>query len=288
MRVVYGSVGSVQQDVLSVFEYGAFGGRKCSLDTSRNGSCQIHPSFGYTGQYQDQESGLVYLRARYYHPQSQQFISRDPLEASTGQPYVYAYGNPVNVVDPTGLEGWGNTQIPPGVGGIFELLGRAGASMNAAGWEGSQFGGVLQLASGHIGPERQLTSGIPWEGKGWDPVVGNGKVYSVAYETRLSSSDYPKVSEAKHFQIANRNLLRAMDADPQFAKGMDTLIPGLRRFLAGPKGGIPRRSPPGWTWHHAAEPGLLQLVPYVQHKPGSILQRILHPGGKGGYYIWGK
>ena len=45
-----------------------------------------------------------YLRARYYDPSTGQFVSRDPLVAKTRQPYAYAGDNPLNAVDPTGLD----------------------------------------------------------------------------------------------------------------------------------------------------------------------------------------
>jgi RHS repeat-associated protein len=61
----------------------------------------------YDGQYQDNESGLYYLRARYYNPATGQFTTRDPLEASTGQPYEYANDNPLSYADPPGLFGCG-------------------------------------------------------------------------------------------------------------------------------------------------------------------------------------
>jgi len=56
----------------------------------------------YDGQYHD-PTGLYYLRARYYDPQTGQFLTRDPLEAITGQPYGYAGNDPLNSADPTGL-----------------------------------------------------------------------------------------------------------------------------------------------------------------------------------------
>ena len=59
--------------------------------------------FLYTGQYTDNESGLQYLRARYYDPTTGQLTSRDPLEAVTRQPYTYAADNPLNGSDPSGL-----------------------------------------------------------------------------------------------------------------------------------------------------------------------------------------
>jgi RHS repeat-associated protein len=37
----------------------------------------------YAGQYTDTETGLQYLRARYYDPSTGTFLTRDPLEAQT-------------------------------------------------------------------------------------------------------------------------------------------------------------------------------------------------------------
>ena len=50
----------------------------------------------------------------------------------------------------------------------------------------------------------------------------------------------------------------------------------------------PRTPPPGWTWHHEVEPGVLRLVPREQHTPGSAFWDLLHQGGRGGYSIWGQ
>ncbi len=60
----------------------------------------------YTGQYTD-PTGLIYLRARYYDPATAQFLTRDPIEALTQQPYQYAHGDPLDETDPSGLGcGW--------------------------------------------------------------------------------------------------------------------------------------------------------------------------------------
>jgi RHS repeat-associated protein len=58
---------------------------------------------GFAGEYKDRDSGLIYLRARHYHPQTAQFLTRDPLATLSGQPYLYAGGNPINSIDPLGL-----------------------------------------------------------------------------------------------------------------------------------------------------------------------------------------
>jgi RHS repeat-associated protein len=55
------------------------------------------------GEYTDAETGFTYLRARYYDPATGQFISRDPIEALTHEPYGYVGGNPLNATDPLGL-----------------------------------------------------------------------------------------------------------------------------------------------------------------------------------------
>jgi len=57
---------------------------------------------GYDSQYRSEDTGLVYLRARAYDPATAQFISVDPKAMETGESYVYASDNPVNLGDPSG------------------------------------------------------------------------------------------------------------------------------------------------------------------------------------------
>lgn len=59
----------------------------------------------FAGGYQDPETGLYYLRARYYDPRTGQFLSRDPIAPLTQSAYGYVGGNPLNLIDPTGLCG---------------------------------------------------------------------------------------------------------------------------------------------------------------------------------------
>jgi len=74
--------------------YTAYGTRTTTGTTS---------AFGYAGQYTDTESGLQWLRARYYDPTTGQFLTVDPLTAATGARYAYAGGNPITGSDPSGL-----------------------------------------------------------------------------------------------------------------------------------------------------------------------------------------
>jgi RHS repeat-associated protein len=60
---------------------------------------------GYAGQYTAGQSGVQYLRARFYDPATAQFLTRDPIENITRLPYGYTKGNPAGRIDPSGLCG---------------------------------------------------------------------------------------------------------------------------------------------------------------------------------------
>ncbi|MBC8252848.1 MAG: choice-of-anchor D domain-containing protein, partial [Ardenticatenia bacterium] len=65
-------------------------------------------AFLYNGEQYDPETGLIFLRNRYYDPKIGRFITRDPSlgamrDPQTKNPYPYASNNPVNFVDPLGL-----------------------------------------------------------------------------------------------------------------------------------------------------------------------------------------
>ena len=55
--------------------------------------------FGYCGEYYDSESGNVYLRNRYYSPDTGRFISEDPVQDGLNW-YAYCAGDPVNLYTP--------------------------------------------------------------------------------------------------------------------------------------------------------------------------------------------
>jgi RHS repeat-associated protein len=66
--------------------------------------------FGYTGERWDSEAALLYLRARYYDPYLNRFISPDTIIPDFENPqslnrYSYVVNNPVRFVDPSGHQG---------------------------------------------------------------------------------------------------------------------------------------------------------------------------------------
>lgn len=59
--------------------------------------------YRYTGR-EDDGMGLMYYRARYYHPRFGRFVSEDPIGLAGGyNVYAYVGGSPTNGTDPTGL-----------------------------------------------------------------------------------------------------------------------------------------------------------------------------------------
>jgi RHS repeat-associated protein len=107
--------------------------------TSKTGA--VKNPFGFAGEYTDAESGMLYLRARYYDPASAQFISRDPLVRVTREPYSYASNTPLNLTDPSGTCPWCVTAgIGAAVGGVMGGLGAAA--------QGGDLGDIMRGAAG--------------------------------------------------------------------------------------------------------------------------------------------
>ena len=66
--------------------------------TASQGS--IAQPFGYTGEQRDAESGLVYLRARFYEPGTGRLTARDlvrgsKIDPSTMNGYAYSVNRPL-------------------------------------------------------------------------------------------------------------------------------------------------------------------------------------------------
>jgi len=87
-------------DAVAAQSYDAFGRELAGFGTAAG-------PYGYNGEQTDDETGLQYLRARYYAPglgrfMSSDAIARSPHGAAITHPYLYAGNNPVNVTDPSG------------------------------------------------------------------------------------------------------------------------------------------------------------------------------------------
>jgi len=87
-------------ETTATFTYTAYGAPEGSTGT-------LKTPIGYAGQYTESDSGLQYLRTRYYDPATGQFLTADPAYRVSRSQYGYSSENPVTMLDPTGLQSVG-------------------------------------------------------------------------------------------------------------------------------------------------------------------------------------
>jgi RHS repeat-associated protein len=97
------------------------------ITTSSTGTATTH--LQYNGQYLDSESGLIYLRARYYDTSTALFLSVDAAVNATHAAFAYAMNDPLGMFDPLGLWSWGDTWAVVGIVGLVV----AGIALTATG-----------------------------------------------------------------------------------------------------------------------------------------------------------
>ena len=88
------SVTDAQGNLLQGYDYDAFGNEKGTAQTISN-------PFRYCGEYYDGETGLIYLRNRYYAPESGRFTQEDPVRDGLNW-FIYCNNNPIMNVDVNG------------------------------------------------------------------------------------------------------------------------------------------------------------------------------------------
>jgi RHS repeat-associated protein len=81
----------------AAYTYTPYGALEAS--TSPNGATT---PLRYDAQYTSTDTGLIYLRARWYDPNTTQFLTVDPVLEITGEPYAYVGDDPESRADPTG------------------------------------------------------------------------------------------------------------------------------------------------------------------------------------------
>jgi len=143
----------------------------------------------YTAREND-ATGLLYYRARYYDPQLKRFISEDPIGVMGGiNVYAYVMGNPLILVDPDGLRtiirgggnprtaggqgGWNSGQYYPSIGPSTRQITRSDGSLPSGPPSMSQNAGYRDLfrdMGNFPNPAKQLPQGA-WPGVNfpWDP-----------------------------------------------------------------------------------------------------------------------
>jgi RHS repeat-associated protein len=139
-RAVTNSSGTV----VATYSYDPYGNVAGSTGSVAN-------PFQFAGQYKDAESGLLYLRARFYEPATGVFISRDPIESITHQPYSYANNNPFTYSDPSGLLFGIDNLIGAAIGAVGGGLGSAASQLITTGGINWAKVGIAAAAGGAAG-----------------------------------------------------------------------------------------------------------------------------------------
>lgn len=132
------------------YAYDAFGNRTIQIEGSGN-------PYTYDGEYTDGETGLIFLRARYYDPAIGRFLSNDIRMGSQGDPqslnpFVFVRNNPINFVDPLGLDGWERGFGIITIGRILDWFG----DYYRLNWFGETISGGRYIQQGQIGPNYVL------------------------------------------------------------------------------------------------------------------------------------
>ena len=113
-----------------------------------------HKFVGSLGHTTEDNTGLIYMRARYYDPAIGRFISEDPGRNGVNW-YAYCTNNPVNLVDPDGRAPIDDFQTALLGVGCFSTLAIAGALVTYYGYRtGSAglmvIGTVAVLVGGYL------------------------------------------------------------------------------------------------------------------------------------------
>jgi RHS repeat-associated protein len=88
------------QSVVNSYEYDAFGKVTSEVEKIAN-------DYQFHGEVQEEETELLFLRARYMDPEQGRFLSRDPIDGDLKNPftfnkYVWVINDPINRTDPSG------------------------------------------------------------------------------------------------------------------------------------------------------------------------------------------
>ncbi|MDQ4682039.1 RHS repeat-associated core domain-containing protein, partial [Stenotrophomonas maltophilia group sp. RNC7] len=119
-------------DIENQYDYDIFGNPILTVEAYSN-------AIRYAGEFYDEETGLYYLRARYYNPYIGRFISEDSYWGEDTNPlslnlYVYCYNDPIKFVDPTGH--WGilssiTKAVTSAVTSVIKSIGSSGSSSSS-------------------------------------------------------------------------------------------------------------------------------------------------------------
>jgi RHS repeat-associated core domain len=128
-------------DVITYEEYFPYGGT--SFIAGRNKRDIDLKAYRYSGKERDDVTGLYYFGFRYYAHWLGGWINPDPIGPEDSENlYLYVHNNPVNVVDPNGLQSTDHHEL------IRQVFARV--NLSATGHESNEYGGITEFFSGSV------------------------------------------------------------------------------------------------------------------------------------------
>ncbi|MGE6577831.1 RHS repeat domain-containing protein [Paenibacillus xylanexedens] len=166
----------------------------------------------YAGEYWDEETGLQYLRSRWYDPNLGRFINEDTYEGYKAEPnslnlYTYVENNPLIYTDPSGEAKRGEKNALEGLGsGSGSPSGSAGMGRSSGGGFGGGGGGVRGGSSGSKPKPSTPSNGQSSQ--------GTGKINNV-YDSIKKAPKYPEgfkgvQNGTKKVNVNNKDVLEKL------------------------------------------------------------------------------
>ena len=161
------------QNIVARYEYDGFGRL-----IGKWGSMADLNRYRFSSKEYVSQAGLYYFGNRFYEPNSQRWLNRDPIQEAGGLNLYQAVGNnPVNWIDPYGLDYhyYGNpSQFPPGMVPLiygdtaFEQTSAAINNFGRSLWNGvAALGNLFHWGVGQLGGSDQdadallMAAGLP-------------------------------------------------------------------------------------------------------------------------------
>jgi RHS repeat-associated protein len=192
------------QGIAATYLYDAFGNT-----ISKSGMLADGNVYRFSSKEWHQNSGLVYYLYRYYDPNLQRWLNRDPIQEAGGiNLYGFVGNNPINFVDPYGLAPW------------YSWLNPFSYSSGYAQYQGQQALQSQLNAAGYGSPQEFQLANPTWNGNGSTQTAGDAGATQAAGSVAQDAANlYLTAATAVTPTAAGMNV--GLDALSQAASALD-------------------------------------------------------------------